>query len=274
MSKEDFIRLVTADQPEAPPYFTYDAVLNSKERRTLDDVLARQLNALPLERVLELGDNGAQLLDTREPAEFASSHLAGSINIGLSGQYATWAGTVLDRSRPIVIIANPGREDESAVRLGRIGFDNIAGYLKDGLRSLAERPDLERSTERLSAPLAAERVAGAHPPFVIDVRTPREREQKYVEGSSGIPLNHLAENLNRLPRDRPILLYCAAIVRRLARAFCRQTALIASAKLPAGLPLGRLPTCQCAKRLRRPEVFSRRIDAVDPIALRAAIHSL
>jgi len=209
MTKESFLQLVTADQPEAPPYFTYDAVLNSEERRTLDDVLARQLNALALDRVLDLRETGAQMLDTREPAEFASSHVAGSINIGLSGQYATWAGTVLDRNRPIVIIANPGREDESAVRLGRIGFDNIAGFLKDGLRSLEERPELERSTERVSAPLAAERLAGANPPLVIDVRTPREREQKYVEGSLTIPLNHLAENLHRLPRERPVLLYCA-----------------------------------------------------------------
>lgn len=209
MNQAAFLQLVTADQPEAPPYFTYDAVLNSEERRTLDDVLAHELNALSLDRALELHANGAQLLDTREPAEFASSHLAASINIALSGQYATWAGTLLDRSRPIVIIANPGRENESAVRLGRIGFDNIAGFLKDGVRSLEKRPDLERSTERLSAPLAAERLGGGTAPVTIDVRTPRERDEKHIEGSLGIPLNHLVEHLTQLQRDRPILLYCA-----------------------------------------------------------------
>lgn len=209
MSKESFIQLVTADQPDAPAYFTYDAVLNSKERLTLDEVLARELNALTLERVLELRANGAQLLDTREPAEFASSHLADSINIALSGQYATWAGTVLDREHPIVIIANPGCEDESAVRLGRIGFDHVVGYLRDGLRSLEERTDLTTSTERLSAPLAAERLATNDPPLAIDVRTPREREQRYVEGSVSMPLSRLIANLEELPRDRPILLYCA-----------------------------------------------------------------
>ncbi len=209
MNQAAFLQLVTADQPEAPPYFTYDAVLNSEERRTLDDVLAHELNALSLDRALELHANGAQLLDTREPAEFASSHLAASINIALSGQYATWAGTLLDRSRPIVIIANPGRENESAVRLGRIGFDNIAGFLKDGVRSLEKRPDLERSTERLSAPLAAERLGGGTAPVTIDVRTPRERDEKHIEGSLGIPLNHLAEHLTQLRRERPLLLYCA-----------------------------------------------------------------
>ncbi|HZP34218.1 MAG TPA: MBL fold metallo-hydrolase [Candidatus Acidoferrales bacterium] len=209
MNQAAFLQLVTADQPEAPPYFTYDAVLNSEERRTLDDVLAHELNALSLDRALELHANGAQLLDTREPAEFASSHLAASINIALSGQYATWAGTLLDRSRPIVIVANPGRENESAVRLGRIGFDNIAGFLKDGVRSMEARPDLERSTERLSPAVAAERLAGGNPPVAIDVRTPRERDEKHIEGSLGIPLNHLAEHLTQLRRERPLLLYCA-----------------------------------------------------------------
>jgi hydroxyacylglutathione hydrolase len=209
MSKESFIQLVTADQPDAPPYFTYDAVLNSQERLTLDEVLARRLNALTLERVLNLRASGAQLLDTREPAEFASSHLAGSINIGLSGQYATWAGTVLDREHPIVIIANPGCEDESAVRLGRIGFDHVTGYLQDGLRSLEERPDVTIPTERLSAPLAAQRLAMPDPPLAIDVRTPREHEQRCVQGSISMPLNHLIESVERLPRQRPILVYCA-----------------------------------------------------------------
>src|SRR4029453_6896324 len=92
MTKKAFIDLVTADQPEAPPYFTYDAVLNSKERPTLDEALGRELKPLALDRVLELHGGGAQILDTREPEEFATAHFAGSINIGLSGQYATWAG--------------------------------------------------------------------------------------------------------------------------------------------------------------------------------------
>ena len=113
MSKEAFIQVVTADQPDAPAYFNYDAVLNSEERPTLDQTLAR-VNPMTLDDVLALQESGAQILDTRDPAEFAAAHLAGSINIGLGGQYATWAGTVLDREHPIVIIADPGRENEAA----------------------------------------------------------------------------------------------------------------------------------------------------------------
>jgi rhodanese-related sulfurtransferase len=209
MSKEDFVQLVTADQPDAPAYFTYDAVLNSKERPTLDAALARELNPLSLERVLALQAEGAQVLDTRDATEFAAAHLAGSINVGLGGQYATWAGTVLAHDRPIVIVADPDREIESAVRLGRIGFDQVAGYLRDGLRSLEARPDLTETTERVSAPLAAERLAGAEPPLAVDVRAPREREARRIDGSVSIPLNHLSERIGELPRDRPLLVFCA-----------------------------------------------------------------
>ncbi|HEV2289194.1 MAG TPA: MBL fold metallo-hydrolase [Candidatus Acidoferrales bacterium] len=208
MSKEAFIKVVTADQPEAPAYFTYDAVLNSQERPTLDEALAR-LNPMTLDGVLALQTSGAQILDTRDPGEFASAHLAGSINIGLSGQYATWAGTVLDQNHPIVIIADPGRENESATRLGRIGFDHIVGYLKDGLQSLKSRPDLTVSTERLSAPFAAELLSSKEPPLAIDVRTPTERAQKHIQGSMPIPLNHLAENFEKLPKDRNLVVFCA-----------------------------------------------------------------
>ena len=92
MSKEDFIRIVTADQPEAPQYFTYDAILNTKERETLEHVLQRELKPLSLDQVLDMRQSGAQILDTRDPADFAKAHLAGSFNIGLGGQYATWPG--------------------------------------------------------------------------------------------------------------------------------------------------------------------------------------
>jgi hydroxyacylglutathione hydrolase len=209
MTKAAFIDLVTADQPDAPPYFTYDAVLNAKERPTLDEALKRELNPMTLELVLALQRTGGQILDVRDPGEFAAAHLAGSINIGLGGQYATWAGTVLHRERPIVIIADPGRENEAAVRLGRIGFDHIVGYLKDGLLSLASRPDLTVTTERISASLAAERLAAPHAPLVVDVRAPGEHQQKFVRGSVNLPLNHLTERLKELPKDRPLLVHCA-----------------------------------------------------------------
>jgi hydroxyacylglutathione hydrolase len=211
MTKQAFIELVTADQPDAPPYFTYDAVLNSKRRPTLDEALER-VKPLTLDQVLALQSAGAQILDTRDPVEFAAAHLTGSINIGLGGQYATWAGTVLSREHPIVIIADPGREQESATRLGRIGFDHIVGYLGDGLGSVGSRPALTTSTERLSAQVASERLSGGprdKAPLTLDVRTPAERQQKRIQGSMSVPLNHLGERLSELPTDRPLIVHCA-----------------------------------------------------------------
>src|SRR3974377_493475 len=142
-----------------------------------------------------MGDAGSKILDVRDPAEYAKGHLAGSINIGLGGQYATWAGTLLDRTRPIVIIAEPGREQEAALRLGRIGFDHVKGYLRGGMEALAERSDLVWPTDRFTAPMVADELATAAPPMVLDIRSPREWETKHIPGSLNIPLNHLGERI-------------------------------------------------------------------------------
>ncbi len=224
MSKERFVELVTADQPDAPAYFTYDAVLNSRERPTLDQALARELKPLTVEQVAAAVRDGAQLLDTRDPSEFAAAHLAGSINIGLGGQYATWAGTLLDAARPIVIVADPAAEAQSALRLGRIGFDQVVGFLDGGLAAIPERvqerrpqgsapqvsmPQVIVSTDRLSPQTAADRIAGPNPPLVIDIRTPSERADKSIKGSMHRPLNALREGLPDIARDRPIIVHCA-----------------------------------------------------------------
>jgi hydroxyacylglutathione hydrolase len=228
MSKERFVELVTADQPDAPAYFTYDAVLNSRERPTLDQTLARELKPMTVEQVAAAVNAGAQLLDTRDPSEFAAAHLTGSINIGLGGQYATWAGTLLDAARPIVIVADPGAEAQSALRLGRIGFDQVVGFLDGGLATVDRGPagsaprapsiDLERrepfgfaitSTDRLSPQTAADRMAGPNPPLVIDIRTSSERMDKSINGSMHRPLNALREGLPDVARDRAIIVHCA-----------------------------------------------------------------
>jgi glyoxylase-like metal-dependent hydrolase (beta-lactamase superfamily II) len=209
MSRDSFLELVTTDQPDAPAYFTYDAVLNSRERPTLDQALARELRPVVIDELLAEQAKGAQILDTRDPAEFAAAHLEGSLNIGLLGQYATWAGTILRHDEPIVVIADPGMETESAMRLGRIGFDNVIGYLNDGLRSVEGSSARIVSTERIGAGIAAQRLASSAPPLVVDVRTPTERAQKRIAGSVHIPLSRLMERMHEIPPDRPVLVHCA-----------------------------------------------------------------
>ena len=209
MTREQFIRIVAADQPDAPAYFTYDAILNTRERPTLEKSLQQVLQPVELDEVLAMGDAGAQLLDVRDATEYAKGHIAGSINIGLGGQYATWAGTVLDTARTIVIIAEPGREQEAALRLGRIGFDNVKGYLRDGMKALTERPDLVWSTERVSAPMLAEELASPNPPLVVDIRAPREWNASHLSDSINLPLTQLQQRIHEIPRNRRIAVHCA-----------------------------------------------------------------
>jgi len=116
---------------------------------------------------------------------------------------------VLDRTKPIVIIAEPGREQEAALRLGRIGFDHVAGYLRGGMEALAGRPDLVWPTERISAPMVAEELADAGSHVLLDVRNPREFATKHIAGSVNIPLNHLQERIAEVPRDSRIAVHCA-----------------------------------------------------------------
>lgn len=209
MSKDEFIALVTVDQPEAPAYFSYDAMLNRRERQTLTQTLQRVLKPLMLDEVVRQMNAGAQILDVRDAAAFESGYLHGSVNVGLQGSFATWAGTVLEQDAPIVLIAPPGQEEEAAMRLGRIGFDHVVGYLSGGAGALNARPDLVCSIERVTAVELAESLAMPTPPLVLDVRAPGERRGKYIEGSVHLPLNRLKRQLNDVPRDRNVVLQCA-----------------------------------------------------------------
>lgn len=210
MSRERFVEIVTADQPDTPAYFTYDAVLNSREHPTLDDTLARELRPLSLDELLELVADGAELLDTREQAEFEGAHVRGALNIALGGSFATWCGTILDHERPVVLIAEPGRELEAATRLGRIGFDSVAGYLAGGMQQLNGAPEVVNRIERITAGSLAEHLASPVPPMLVDVRTPREWSESHIDGAVNVPLSKLAERLEELPRERSLVVYCAS----------------------------------------------------------------
>jgi glyoxylase-like metal-dependent hydrolase (beta-lactamase superfamily II)/rhodanese-related sulfurtransferase len=213
MSREAFKQIVTADQPEAPDYFVHDAILNRKERTALHDAMEQQLKPLPLDEVLAMQKAGAQILDVRDGIDFQGEHLKGAINIALSGKYATWAGSMLSHDRPIVVIAEEGGEEEAVMRLGRIGFDNVAGYLADGMRALETRPEFAERTERITAPALAEWIDGQRPdagatPVVLDIRSEAEHAGGHIEGSLNIPLPRLEERIGELPADRPVVVHC------------------------------------------------------------------
>jgi hydroxyacylglutathione hydrolase len=213
MSREAFKKIVTADQPEAPDYFVHDAILNRKERVSLGAAMEKTLKPLSLDEVLALGKSGAQLLDVRDGIDFEGGHLRGTLNIALSGKYATWAGSMLAHDTPIVVIAAEGGEEEAVMRLGRIGFDNVAGYLDGGMTALAARDDMVERTERITAPALAEWLAGRRPdagavPIVVDVRSEAEHAGGHIAGALNIPLTHLDERIGEIPAGRPVAVHC------------------------------------------------------------------
>jgi len=209
MSKDEFMTIVRADQPDAPKYFVYDAIKNRQERNSLEESMQASLNALSLEEVLRLRNQGAQVVDVREGIDFDAGHLSGVLNVGLHGKYATWAGSLLSHDEPIIVIAEEGGEEEAIMRLGRIGFDNVAGYLKGGVTSLDAHPELTQSVERITAPALKEKIESGESITILDVRSPQERESGLIENSISVPLNHLTERITEIPQDHPVIVHCA-----------------------------------------------------------------
>jgi rhodanese-related sulfurtransferase len=131
------------------------------------------------------------------------------VNVSLGGSFATWCGTILDHDRPVALIAEPGREVEAATRLGRIGFDNVAGYLAGGMQFLDDAPELIERTARVTAATLAELLASGPPPLLVDVRTEREWRSARIDGAINLPLSRLAPEMARLPSAWPVVVYCA-----------------------------------------------------------------
>lgn len=208
MSPDEFKAMVTEDQPEAPDYFVHDAILNRKDRASLDETMQASLKPLSVEDVLRLQNSGAQVVDVRNAADYEGAHLRNVINIALDGKYATWCGTVLSHDEPIVVIAEPGGEEEAVMRLGRIGFDNVAGYLDGGMTAVGNQLDLVAKTNRITAPALAEQRDGINPTVVVDIRSEKEWQAGHIEGSVNIPLNHLQDRTAELPAQEPFAVHC------------------------------------------------------------------
>lgn len=208
MSDEQFLALVTADQPAAPAYFLHDAVLNRREHPVLDTSATPM--PLELEEVLERRRAGAVVLDARDPAEFAAGHLAGSLNVPADGRFAETAGSVVRPAEEIVVVAPQDREEEIVIRLARIGFDRVTGYLREPEGAFLAADDEVRPASRLTAAELARALDAETPPTVLDVRNPGETAVGgTVPGALTIPLAALPSRLAEVPTDRPVVAYCA-----------------------------------------------------------------
>ena len=207
MSKDDFIAVVTDGQTAPPAYFSFDAAKNRENRDILDETAAPV--AMNVAGVIAQQVRGAIVLDTRDPNEFAVGHLVGSVNIGLGGRYAEFAGGVIQPGAPIVLVAEPGVELEAKNRLARIGFDEVVGFLADPPRAFAEHPDAVTQSSRVDAVELSRARAEIEGLQVVDVRQPGETEGGIIDGAITIPLTRLNQELSRLDAARPTVVYCA-----------------------------------------------------------------
>ena len=207
MNEADFVALVTAGQPPAPDYFLYDAILNRKDRAVYD--AGQPLAALGTAEMLTAISGGALVIDARDAQDFAAGHLTGALNVPADGRFAETAGMILQPADEVVVMAPDGRAQEVAVRLARIGFDQVTGYVPDGETILAAHPELTSRGSRLTPRQLAEASTSPNAPLVIDVRNGAERDAGFIPGSLHIPLAQLHQRIQEIPADRPVVTYCA-----------------------------------------------------------------
>ena len=208
MPREQFIAMVTADLPEAPAYFGRDVAINREGAPMLSEL--PPLPALDPEQVEGLLASGAVLLDTRPAAEYGTAHVPGSIHIGLSGQFASWAGTLMPPEASVVLVAeDEERAAEARMRLARVGIENLQGYLSGGIVAWqgSDRP-LAR-TEQISVDELARRLGAGEVTQIVDVRRPGEWKDGHIEQARHLPLHELAARAQEIDPALPVTAICA-----------------------------------------------------------------
>lgn len=204
---EEFISAVTEGMSEPPSYFFEDASLNQKGYASIDELLAL---ASPLDpaRFEQCIRDGALVIDSRKPDDFETGFVPGSINIGLNGQYAIWAATLYNLDRKIILVADAGQEEESIVRLTRVGFSNISGFLQGGIQAWK---DAGKPIDMVIS-ITPEEFALDHKfsdDTTLDVRKPAEWESGHVKGATWLNLEDLQAKMEDLDRDHTYLIHCA-----------------------------------------------------------------
>jgi glyoxylase-like metal-dependent hydrolase (beta-lactamase superfamily II)/rhodanese-related sulfurtransferase len=207
MTEDEFVDVVTQGQTVAPMYFAFAATTNRLERDLLQEQEAVAM--LDIDEVVAHQAAGAIVVDGRDDASFAAGHLRGSVNVGLGGRFAEYAGEVMQPGTPIVLVAPPGAETEAKIRLARIGFDRVVGALRDPIAAFATRPELVEQLSRLSAQALAQRIDDLPGLVLVDVRNAGEVEHGSIEGSLKVPLPSLLSRAGELDPAAPTVVFCA-----------------------------------------------------------------
>ncbi|MBI1768729.1 MAG: MBL fold metallo-hydrolase [Bacteroidetes bacterium] len=202
-SREQFIKDVTEGILPPPNYFFEDARINKDGYSSIDEVVKRNNRALSADEFSMIVNNGALILDTRNANDFEKGFIPGSINIGLNGQYAIWTGTLIDINQPLVLITEVGKEHESILRLARVGYEKILGFLNGGIISWNKK--LEEVKSIAADEMKNEMANGVE---VVDVRKPGEWNISHVKEAMFLPLNDMPANLSHLDKSKSYLVHC------------------------------------------------------------------
>ena len=207
VSEDEFVEAVTQGQSVAPLYFSFAANRNRQQRELLSDDIT--VPTLTLSKVLAHQLDGAVVIDARDDTVFAAGHLRGSVNVGLGGRFAEYAGEVMTPQTPIVLVTPPGHESEAKIRLARIGFDRVLGALEHPVDTFLDYPHLTERLSRLSAPALAERIRAVADLVLVDVRNPGEVALGSIPGARHISLPALLTSLDQLDLNAPTVVFCA-----------------------------------------------------------------
>lgn len=209
MTKEEFKKALLTGLTAPPGYFPQNVLMNIKGYESLDTIMERATKALsPDEFELLANETGALMLDTRNADIFAQAYIPNSINIGLDGNFAQWVGEMIpDVKQQILLITEPGKEEESVTRLSRVGYDHTIGYLKDGFKAWSQSDKDIESITRITAQDLAQQYNNK--PLVFDVRKASEYNSEHVVDAINVPLNEINQHLAQFPKETPFIVHCA-----------------------------------------------------------------
>lgn len=208
MSKEKFIELVCTGLAAPPQYFFEDAAINKNGYTTIDTIITRNTRNLTVQEFKAEVAAGALILDTRSADDFEKGFISGSLNVGLDGQYAIWVATLLAIKQPIVIVAAPGKEHESVLRLARVGYENVKGCLGGGIETWKKNGGELDSVISISCELFAKQV-NTKQVIALDVRKPSEYDASHLRESLHIQLSELNKSIDTLDKNKSYSIFCA-----------------------------------------------------------------
>lgn len=211
-TKEEFIKAVTKDLEDAPPYFSINAKINKEGYHDLDEIKSRGLTSLSIKEFKEKAANGGIILDTRVATEFTEGFIPGSVFIGMEGRFAEWAGSLLSFNEPIILVTAKGKEEEAVVRLARVGFDKVQGFLEGGFEAWKKAGENTDMIIDIEADEMAMDIPFDENLLVLDVRRFTEFAEGHVKDALNLPLAEMTDvaQLANLEENQNIYVHCAA----------------------------------------------------------------